>query len=129
MVNRIVLGQRSAGELGLYISWPGYDVLTCSSAEMSFYMGSSMCRILAQGLIIYDYEEIGTKTVPILNTGTVPMAQCRVLRYNGSGLSALDPLSDGTTLAVTASSLSVTRVEAMRTVIKVTYTVFVEASA
>lgn len=49
MANRVVLGQRSINQFGLFISKPGFNVLTCQPHEMLYHAAYSSIQVIASG--------------------------------------------------------------------------------
>jgi hypothetical protein len=51
VTNRIILGQRSSGRIGLYASRSGIDVLTCNDADLVFNSDAIQARILEEATV------------------------------------------------------------------------------
>jgi len=49
MSNRILIGERYAGNLGAWVSNPGFDVLTADAQDLSFDMNRVPFRVLQKG--------------------------------------------------------------------------------
>ena len=74
MANRVLLGNRSSGGYGLYISKPGQNVLTCSKTQLIFDSSATMAAAVhvIAGITISSGSSSGSTTWSAL--GYTPMA-------------------------------------------------------
>lgn len=108
MVYRVCLGERQ-GSYGLFVSRPGYDVMTTSDAYLSFDSRVNSMFIASRGTVSI-LSGTNSVTVNFTPMGFVPIIDLASTRYNtdyGQILTASD--IDGFNLAVTQSSFTISR--------------------
>mgnify|MGYP001404426683 CR=1 FL=1 len=72
MTNRLLIGQRSTNEFGMWVSKPGYDVLTADNTQLLFGTNLAAIQILAKGT--FTMLNGNTQTdVTIANYGFYPV--------------------------------------------------------
>tara|TARA_B100000745_G_C20151387_1_gene394755 strand:+ start:503 stop:874 length:372 start_codon:yes stop_codon:yes gene_type:complete len=64
MTNRVLIGDRN-GSQGLWVSKPGYDVLSASHDNMLFTMAGRILQIIQYG----EFTVSSTTNIPLSNTG------------------------------------------------------------
>lgn len=71
MTNRVVLGKRDTNDIGLYISKPGFNVLTASINNMLFHSQQQSLQVVQTGRVSVSNGNPVTITIP--NLGYWPM--------------------------------------------------------
>lgn len=75
MANRVCLGKRSVGQIGLFISKPGVDVLTAADADLLFSSSINAMQMIVTGTIaVPNYSQGGNPyaTIGYPDLGYIP---------------------------------------------------------
>jgi len=122
MANRVVIGNRN-GQYGLWVSKPGYDVLTTSSSNLLFDMSGSVLQIIQSG----EFSVSGTTNIPLSNTGGITplvIVWSKVQTYYGS---TIQSFPDKFNVNVTATTLTISLASGFSGTHTGTYIVFGES--
>lgn len=99
MTNRILLGTRSSGRTGLYVSKTSRDVLTCSDTDLLIDSDVRLPQVIFDATyscdMIYHGQINAMRWIPHPNYGFIPLTQIDIISgmyYNG-GRYALSPIS------------------------------------
>lgn len=89
MANRVLMGNRSTGGYGLYVSQTGEDVLTCNKSKLLFYTesGETGSAFVAKGMhqaVPYS-GGVGTTAPTITNSVTISSGATASVSYQNLG--------------------------------------------
>lgn len=85
MANRVVMGS-ARGAIGLWVSKPGFDVLTTADENLLFSMGGRLTTVLASGSVSFAPNSAGsTINIPLATNGRTPMIDIRYAVKVGAG--------------------------------------------
>lgn len=97
MVDRVLWGRRSNGEIGFFVSRPGYDVDTANSQNLMLSLGAQTLQIVQSGALSVSTAEqalnlpnLGFKPFVILNCARFQVG----LRYASNTLAYYRRFSD-----------------------------------
>lgn len=124
MANRVCLGNRN-GVSGLFVSRPGYDVLTTDDANLMFDSRNRGIWVHSRGSIVFP-AGVKTRTIPIVGLSFQPIVEfCNsyISDYWG-GQIVYSTYMEAWSINVTSSQLTMTTTLSFTSPVTIYYTIY-----